>query len=216
MTLKDYYAILEIETSATLPEIKKSFRKLAHQYHPDKNPADAYAAAKFYDIKEAHEVLTNPVKKEYYLQQRWFARSKGKIKNKAVITPVNVLKQSIELGKYISGLDKFRMDKEGLQQYLLAMLSNETIDKLRQFKEPDTILEIIRSLLYTIEYLPHQYIKHLMAQLNKLADENVKAMEIIHTFSIKANKKQMREKYTLLFIIAVTIFICLLIFLAGG
>ena len=64
MHLKDYYKILEVETSADLLEIKKAYRKLALQYHPDKNHNDPYATAQFSAIKEAYEVLTNPAKKK--------------------------------------------------------------------------------------------------------------------------------------------------------
>lgn len=80
MQLKDYYRVPEIEPSASFPEIKKAFRKLAHQYHPDKNQHDPYAFAQFAAIKEAYEVLSNPAKKEYYLQQRWYNQSTGKRK----------------------------------------------------------------------------------------------------------------------------------------
>ena len=91
MHLKDYYSILEIESSATQAEIKKAFRKLAHQYHPDKNQHDPYANAQFVEVKEAYELLTNPAKKEYYLQQRWYEQSIGKKKKQDIITPVTVL-----------------------------------------------------------------------------------------------------------------------------
>jgi curved DNA-binding protein CbpA len=76
--LKDYYYILELPPSAAGDEIKKAYRRLAHQYHPDKKNNDPYAAARFSDIKEAYEILSNPLKKDYYLQQRWYAQSIGK------------------------------------------------------------------------------------------------------------------------------------------
>ena len=113
MHLKDYYQLLGLQPSATLPEIKKAYRRLALQYHPDKNQNDPYATAQFTAIKEAYEVLTNPAKKEYYLQQRWYEQSIGKRKKEAVITPVAVLLQSLELEKYVSTIDVFRLDKEG-------------------------------------------------------------------------------------------------------
>ncbi|MEI9910706.1 MAG: DnaJ domain-containing protein [Bacteroidota bacterium] len=60
---KDYYKILELPPSATLQEIKTAYRRLAHQYHPDKNDNDLYAAAQFEMVKEAYEVLSDPRKK---------------------------------------------------------------------------------------------------------------------------------------------------------
>ncbi len=65
---KDYYAILGIDKSVTDSEIKKRFRKLALQYHPDKNPGDKVAEEKFKEISEAYEVLSDPEKRQKYDQ----------------------------------------------------------------------------------------------------------------------------------------------------
>lgn len=62
---KDYYKILGIERSASAEEIKKAYRKLAVQYHPDKNNGDD---SKFKEISEAYEVLSTPEKKSQYDQ----------------------------------------------------------------------------------------------------------------------------------------------------
>jgi DnaJ family protein C protein 7 len=63
---KDYYKILGIEKEASEPEIKKAYRKLAVVHHPDKNPNDPDAEARFKDIQEAHETLSDPQKRERY------------------------------------------------------------------------------------------------------------------------------------------------------
>ncbi|KAK3301573.1 uncharacterized protein B0T15DRAFT_316575 [Chaetomium strumarium] len=63
---KDYYKILGIEKTATEQEIKKAYRKLAIVHHPDKNPGDANAEARFKDISEAYETLSDPQKRERY------------------------------------------------------------------------------------------------------------------------------------------------------
>lgn len=63
---KDYYGILEVNRNSSQEEIKKSYRKLALKYHPDKNPGDSTAEAKFKDIAEAYEVLSDPSKKHKY------------------------------------------------------------------------------------------------------------------------------------------------------
>lgn len=64
--MKNYYTILGVEKNATDQEIAKAYRKLAIQYHPDKNPGDEQAAQKFKEITEAFEVLNDPEKRTNY------------------------------------------------------------------------------------------------------------------------------------------------------
>ena len=66
MDFIDYYKILEIQKSATEAEIKKAYRKLARKYHPDLNPNDKTAEAKFKSINEANEVLSNVENRKKY------------------------------------------------------------------------------------------------------------------------------------------------------
>ena len=68
MAKRDYYEILGISKGATADEIKKAYRKMALKYHPDKNPDDKDAEAKFKEAAEAYEVLSNPDKKARYDQ----------------------------------------------------------------------------------------------------------------------------------------------------
>lgn len=65
---KDFYSVLGVSRSATPEEIKKAYRKLAMQYHPDKNPGDKKAEDKFKELSEAYEVLSDTKKREMYDQ----------------------------------------------------------------------------------------------------------------------------------------------------
>jgi len=66
MEFKDYYVTLGVPKTATEKEIKQAFRKLARKYHPDVNPGDKSAEARFKEVNEAHEVLSDPVKRKKY------------------------------------------------------------------------------------------------------------------------------------------------------
>lgn len=68
MANKDYYSILGVEKGASDEELKKSYRKLAMKYHPDRNQGDKEAEEKFKDINEAYQVLSDPQKKAQYDQ----------------------------------------------------------------------------------------------------------------------------------------------------
>ena len=65
MAKRDYYEVLGVDKNATPEELKKAYRKLALQYHPDRNPGDKEAEEKFKEAAEAYDVLSNPDKQEY-------------------------------------------------------------------------------------------------------------------------------------------------------
>ena len=73
MEYKDYYKILGVDKKASQDDIKKAYRKMAVQYHPDKNPGNKEAEEKFKLANEAHEVLGDPEKRKKYdtLGENW-------------------------------------------------------------------------------------------------------------------------------------------------
>ncbi len=68
MSKRDYYAVLELEKTATTVEIKKAFKRKAMKYHPDRNPDSKEAEEKFKEAKEAHDILTDAQKRAAYDQ----------------------------------------------------------------------------------------------------------------------------------------------------
>ena len=66
MAKRDYYEVLGVEKGAVKDDIKKAYRKLAIQYHPDKNPGDKVSEDKFKEATEAYEVLGDDQKRQTY------------------------------------------------------------------------------------------------------------------------------------------------------
>jgi curved DNA-binding protein len=79
MEYKDYYKILGVAKTATAEEIKKTYRKLAVKYHPDKNQGDTKSEEKFKEINEANDVLGDPEKRKKYddLGENWQYQQQG-------------------------------------------------------------------------------------------------------------------------------------------
>ncbi|HWR82538.1 MAG TPA: DnaJ domain-containing protein, partial [Candidatus Deferrimicrobium sp.] len=74
---KNFYDTLGVSESASPEEIKKAFRTLAKKYHPDRNPGDKSAEARFKEISEAHETLSDPKKKSEYDMLRKYGAFTG-------------------------------------------------------------------------------------------------------------------------------------------
>src|SRR3989442_16001252 len=62
----DLYTVLEVRRTASVNDIKRAFRRLARRYHPDINPGDGFAEEVFKRITEAYDVLSDPMKREFY------------------------------------------------------------------------------------------------------------------------------------------------------
>ena len=70
MAAKDFYQVLGVQDSASQDDIKKAYRRLAKQYHPDANPNNTAAAERFKEVSEAHATLSDPEKRKQYDQMR--------------------------------------------------------------------------------------------------------------------------------------------------
>jgi molecular chaperone DnaJ len=209
--LKDHYTTLGLHPSASMDEIKRAYRRLALELHPDKKGDDPYAAARFAAVKEAYETLTDPLKKAWYLQERWYAQSTGRLSTKQIITPVTILKQLLELDKYTSTLDTHRMNTEGLYEYMREILSDETIQTVNSFKEPAINKEIILAALKSGQLLNYPLAVSLTAQLKKLNSDEPAAESIRH-FIRQRQQANYWEKKRVWIILIIAIILCLGIF----
>lgn len=210
--LKDHYNILQIPPHATLQEVKQAYRRLAMMYHPDKTKNDPYADAKYEEVREAYEVLSNPGRKEAYLQERWYDQSIGNKRKAEPITPVSILKLSLELEKYVSSLDVNRMNKEGLYNHISELLSSDTIDKLNRYNEAAITQQIINTILMAMKPLPLNFAITLSTKLEQLANHDETSLQRINSSLREHRKNFFWKRYQVFLIVVISILICLLIF----
>jgi molecular chaperone DnaJ len=212
MPLKDYYQILELGPEASETDIRRSYRRLAMLHHPDKNPDDRVAEAIFREVQEAYDTLTDPWKKDAYLQLRWYEQSQGRrMSGLKALTSVNILKDLLQLDRYISVQNPYHIDRKGLSAYLLQTVSPEAIVHLNTEKDRSIVQEIIATALRPAKHLRPEDAAPVIERLQALAAQDPELAGQIDHFNKTMNDRQWWEKWKFLILVAVTAIICLVI-----
>ncbi|ANH80682.1 molecular chaperone DnaJ [Niabella ginsenosidivorans] len=166
--MKDYYKILGLTPSANLQDIKNAYRKLAHQYHPDKNPSNSYAEAQFQLIKEAYTTLITPELKEAYLQERWLHKTMGRGMEAPAVTPPQLLNKVLAAHRAFLKMDAYRVDKKGIFRELAGLINEEKIELLNRFDEEAINNEIIKWMTESIFLIRYRDQLIVLDQLKKI------------------------------------------------
>ncbi|MCB0777417.1 MAG: hypothetical protein KDB99_13985, partial [Chitinophagaceae bacterium] len=159
--------------------------------------------------------LSKPGKKEQYLQKRWYMQSMGRRKKRDLLTPHSVLLEVLELERHVAGLDHFRMDKEGLQNYILEIFEDGVLVQLQQYNEQETTRQIVRGLIKSAAPLTHSQVNKLGTLFYRLASNDNIIKREIDVFLKEHHNYTKKEKKLPLLILIITLVICLLIYFAS-
>lgn len=204
----DYYQILQIPPSADLAEIKSAYRRLAHQYHPDKNPDNQSALAYFELIKEAYETLSSPGKKEQYLQERWLYKANGQLFDQPVRTPEDLLKLVLSASDKIQRMDIYRMNKGGIKEELDFLLTEERIQLLNDFNETSINDAIVKELFQLTAAIPTTAQSEYLRKLQTIQSNHI---EVLRQKEEELAGKVFWETWKPAFIILLVVMLCILI-----
>lgn len=213
MLLKDYYKILELSPGATIADIKKSFRRLALLYHPDRNFGSNLHEAKFKEIKEAYEVLSDTKQRQEYNSRR---RSQSQTEKKNTYrqpTAQVILNQAIEFRKKITALDPERMNKRALYHHIQQLLVIQNILILKHSNDQKINKHFIEEILNCSRFLLFPQVEKICVQLTELAGTDNDLYQKIYQFSRQSRIHTYWNKYKLLAAVIVAFILCLLIYL---
>jgi curved DNA-binding protein CbpA len=211
--VKDYYKILELTPQASVQDIRKSYRRLAMRYHPDKHPEDQVASAHFREIQEAYETLNDPWRREQYHQERWYAQSMGKkIKDSAPPTSGTILQELLALEKHLSRQDPFRTDQYGLFAYLEQILSEDALEILLREKDSRILPEILRLSLACGKHFNYMLAVRLADRLHRVFPRKEAPAASIEHYLQGKKREAAWERWKIPVLLAITVVICVLIF----
>lgn len=215
MDIKDYYKILGIAPTASVNDIKKAYRKMAMKYHPDTNAGDVAAETMFVEIKEAYEVLIDPAQREEYNYKRWYNRTIGKNFSYTLLTAHDILNECKKLNSYLSGVNQFQIEYDGLNHHIHQLLSENNIAVLEQSGENLLINQVIKLLLHASHPLPYKYQPAITGKMILLAGDDREMHQKIALHIKHQQQKALFEKYKAAAVIIFTLVVCLIIYLSS-
>ncbi len=212
MTLfSDYYKTLGLPFNASNEDIKKRYRKLALQYHPDTNEGDAFSHNRFREIQEAYEILSNPQSRSNY-DREWRlhfpTQSASAIRNH---TPESIVSEVLALKQKVLDMDEFRFNKDKVFAQLKQIFSEDNIALLRHEANAGIKEKIISAAMKTGSRLNTKHILYLSGKLISILNPGDPLSDSILTWEKKAKQQAFWEKYKLLFALLIALALCLLI-----
>jgi len=212
MNRKNHYQTLGLMASASQEKVKTTFRKLALQFHPDKNPDSAIAESRFREIREAYEIIGDPQKRKAYDLEFWL-NIPGK-RPAAASTPLSVLKEAIRLRQYVSSVNLFGIDHEALSYQILKILSDQHLLLLLEHRNEKLNGQVVSELIQASGVLKFRYIPEIIGRMKKL----MPAKEPLAMIS-KYEKSRIAADYTNRFspvlVLLIVLLLCWLIYLYG-
>lgn len=127
MAVKDHYKILELPVQASAAAIKQAYRRLARQFHPDKNNNDERATRIFQEIQTAYEILSNPARRKTYDNELKHAGQYSAFNKDHIVSSEQIIKQSKDLLRYINSMNQRSINYDALTDFILGILNKENM-----------------------------------------------------------------------------------------
>ena len=214
MPVKDYYATLRIPQGADASSIKKAFRTLAMEYHPDKRGENAENDHYFREIKEAYGVLSDPKLREEYHYQRWLEKSMG-YQLDTLIHPVEILQLFIKAEQYIATTDGFRTDKMILFNQVIKLFSQARLEAILSENNPAMEATTLQMAIRMSAHLNLEGCMFMADHFKKILEKHPHETKTWEKLLTKKKREQRMEQLKVPLVLVLTLLICLLIFLLG-
>ncbi len=210
MPTTDYYQILRVLPTANTAEIKKSYRQLAMEFHPDRNTS-IRAAEQFTLIKEAYAILSDPKQRKRYDATRFHESVQT---TRIATTPEEVRWMSEELVNRLKNMNPERINRDKLVIDLEAVLSVYHIQLLERWKDQKQNELLIQDVLFCLENVDQSDCLRLVQTLYSLDGLTPALRKQIDQFVISYQRNYYWNKYKIVVALIIAVLLCYLIYLS--
>ncbi len=212
MAFKDYYKVLGLAPNATPADIKKRFRMLVLQYHPDRNNDSEFAVAKFREVQEAYNALSDRQQRIIY-DREWHLRfSDTKPSNIRQTSAASLLEEARALLRFIRDADAHRLNRDFIHARLTDILSHENLVLLQHTASREERTAIAQKLMNAAQSLSWKKLQTVMPSLYALLSETEVGIEQIEQWKRKIRLNDYWERYYPLVAFLIAALVCVLIF----
>lgn len=209
--MKDHYQSLGVSPSATQDEIRKAFRRLAFQYHPDRNPAQ-FARQRFEEVHEAWLVLKDRAARRAY-DKSYYANAPGATQRRLPASADDVLALSTAFRLHANSIDPFRFDTDLLANAAEEILTPANLELVQSDKA--IAARVLSDLLAGLAPLPYPRLSALVPALIQLANSIDHGPVQVAGFVRKSRYGYFWERYKTVIALLVAALACVAIYLSG-
>lgn len=208
MPLKNHYQTLRLSSKASLGDIKKSYRKLVHEFHPDKNK-HAASIVLFHEIQEAYTILSDSKKRKKYDEEIYFTGLTAR-KEPETITSTWIFKLAKELRNHMEGMHSYDVNQYALYQYVLLILSDAHIAVIESEDKSELKKMIIQELLAATQKLNYTYYMKMIEKLSLIASDN--DLQMIEQSIDNKRRQNSGSKLLPVLVVAIVFILCVLMY----
>jgi len=211
--VKDNYRTLGIHPKASVEDIKRAYRSLARAHHPETDPDNPYANARFREIADAYAVLSNPSRRRQYDEERWL-RGLFPHDRRGPVTPDTLLRDAHKLQAHIRTVDRGHMNHAALRDLILFLLSDEHLSILRH-SDAGRSAQLSESLLETARVLQPRAFADVAVRLALINPTDEVMLRRIYAIGRERQQQAWWERWTPLFIVLGVVLLCVLMVLTS-
>lgn len=211
----DYYAVLNLPQHATFEEIRRAYRKKVMDCHPDLFPYDPDKLRLFDTVKEAYETLTQPQKKEIYLQERWRRKASGLFVEGTIFSSVEYLKQCLSLNRQLAAMDAYLVSEQQIFHQLNNLLSPEKITALKDTNDPSLKRAVVEALIPCTRVLSLKPFLKVTDLLIQLGGDDSLMQKKINRLREEKKREYHQSFWKVPLILLLTLILCLLMYFSN-